>query len=191
MIYKEYNKDTYNIYTIKTDKFKTCHMEIVFRNNIVKEEVTKRSLITEMIVENSNNYKTRRELVIKCEELNCFVMAVFLQDEEDRFILYKSTNLLDWIELQRVPIKGDYECPDIYKIKVEETGEYVYVLQGACGNYIVGNINNGKFEFDLNVKSCLYGEYIDYCAQSFSNLDNRIVQVNWQKSTVYSDMPWG
>ena len=69
MIYKEYKKDTYNIYTIKTDKFKTCHMEIVFRNNIVKEEITKRSIITEMLVENSNIYKTRRELVIELENL--------------------------------------------------------------------------------------------------------------------------
>lgn len=129
--------------------------------------------------------------VIKCEELNCYVMALFLQDEDNNFILYKSTNLLDWIELQRVPINGDYECPDIYKIKVEETGEYVYVLQGACGGYIIGNIKNGKFEFDLDVKKCLYGNYIDYCAQSFSNLGDRIVQVNWQKSIVYPDMPWG
>ena len=54
--------------------------------------------------------------------------------------------MLDWEEIQRVPIKGDYECPDIYKIKVEDTNDYVYVLQGACGNYIIGNINNGKFE---------------------------------------------
>ena len=57
--------------------------------------------------------------VIKCEELDCYVMALFLQDEEDNFILFKSNNLLDWTEMQRVPIKWDYECPDIYKIKVE------------------------------------------------------------------------
>lgn len=69
MIYKEYKKDTYNIYTIKTDKFKTCHMEIIFRNNIIKEEITKRSIITEMLVENSNKFKTRRELVIELENL--------------------------------------------------------------------------------------------------------------------------
>ena len=129
--------------------------------------------------------------VIKCEELDCYVMALFLQDEEDNFIIFKSNNLLDWEEIQKVPIKGDYECPDIYKIKVEETGEYVYVLQGACGNYIIGNIKNGKFDFDLEVKKCLYGDYIDYCAQSFSNLGERIIQVNWQKSKVYDDMPWG
>ena len=129
--------------------------------------------------------------VIKCEELNCYVMAVFLQDDNNNFILYKSSNLLDWEEIQRVAIALDYECPDIYKIKVEETGEYVYVLQGACGSYIIGKVKDGKFDFDLEVKKCLYGNYIDYCAQSFSNLGNRIVQVNWQKSIVYDDMPWG
>ncbi len=118
-------------------------------------------------------------------------MAVFLQDENDNFILYKSNNLLDWTEMQRVPIKWDYECPDIYKIKVEETNEYVYVLQGACGSYRIGNIKDGKFEFEPQVKKCLYGKYIDYCAQSFSNLGERIVQVNWQKSIVYDNMPWG
>ena len=129
--------------------------------------------------------------VIKCEELDCFVMAVFLQDEKDRFILYKSNNLLDWEEIQRVEIKWDYECPDIYKIKVEETNEYVYVLQGACGSYRIGTIKDGKFEFKEEIQKCLYGKYIDYCAQSFSNLGERIVQVNWQKSIVYDDMPWG
>ena len=129
--------------------------------------------------------------VIKCEELDCYIMAVFLQDENDNFILYKSNNLLDWEEMQRVPIKYDYECPDIYRIKVQETNEYVYVLQGACGGYIIGKIKNGRFDFDLEVNKCLYGNYIDYCAQSFSNLGDRIVQVNWQKSIVYDNMPWG
>jgi 3-phosphoshikimate 1-carboxyvinyltransferase len=65
MIYREYKADTYNIYTIKTDKFKTCHMEIVFRNNIKKEDVTKRSLISELLVENSKKFPTRKELVIE------------------------------------------------------------------------------------------------------------------------------
>ena len=69
MTYKVYKNDTYNIYTIKTNKFKTCHMEIIFRNNIEKENVTKRSLITEMLVENSKKYNTRQKMIIKLEEL--------------------------------------------------------------------------------------------------------------------------
>lgn len=69
MIYKVYKNDTYNIYTVKTDKFKTCHMEIVFRNNIEKETITKRSIITEMLVENSNLYNTRQKMIVELENL--------------------------------------------------------------------------------------------------------------------------
>ena len=69
MEYKEYNNKTYNLYTIKTDKFKTNHMEIVFRNNIVREDITKRNMITEMLVENSKSYPTRRDMIIELENL--------------------------------------------------------------------------------------------------------------------------
>ena len=77
MIYKTYKNNTYNIYTVKTNKFKTCHMEIVFRNNIDKNTITKRSMITEMLVENSNKYKTRQEMIIELENLyNSFFYGV-------------------------------------------------------------------------------------------------------------------
>lgn len=69
MIYKTFKINTYNIYTIKTDKFKTCHMEIIFRNSIKKEDVTKRSLLTEMIVENTKKYNTRRKMSVELENL--------------------------------------------------------------------------------------------------------------------------
>ena len=35
MKYKSYEFDTFKIYTIKTDKFKNCHMEITFYDNDV------------------------------------------------------------------------------------------------------------------------------------------------------------
>ena len=77
MVYKAYNNFTYNIYTIKTDKFKTCHMEVIFRNNINKEEVTKRSLLAEMLVENSFSFNTRQKMLIELENLyNSYFYAV-------------------------------------------------------------------------------------------------------------------
>ncbi len=69
MIYKEYKTNTYNIYTVKTNKFKTCHMEIVFRNNIKRNEITKRSLITELLVENSLEFNTRKKMITELENL--------------------------------------------------------------------------------------------------------------------------
>lgn len=77
MIYKTYSADTYNIYTVKTDKFRTCHMEIIFRNNVNKEDITKRSLLTEMLVENSKNFPTRRKMMVELENLyNSFFYGV-------------------------------------------------------------------------------------------------------------------
>ena len=86
MIYKTYNNKSYNIYTIKTNKFKTCHMEIIFRNNIERETITKRGMLTEMLVENSKKYKTRREMIIELEEL-------YKSIENKYEILYKDLNI--------------------------------------------------------------------------------------------------
>ena len=44
-------------------------MEIIFRNNIEKSEITKRGMLTEMLVENSKKYKTRRDMIIELENL--------------------------------------------------------------------------------------------------------------------------
>ena len=39
-------------------------MEIVFRNNIDKNDITLRSVLTEMLVENTKKYNTRRKMMI-------------------------------------------------------------------------------------------------------------------------------
>ncbi len=69
MKYKKYEFDTYNIYTIKTDKFKNCHMEITFYDNAVKEELGLRNFLVDMLCHSSKNYPKRKDLVIKLEEL--------------------------------------------------------------------------------------------------------------------------
>ena len=40
MIYKKYTNENYNLYTIKTDKFKSCLMEVVFSKPLDKSKVT-------------------------------------------------------------------------------------------------------------------------------------------------------
>ena len=56
MVFKDYKMKGYTLHTIKTDKFKMCHVEVVFRNNVVKEEITKRNLLFDMLCECSNSY---------------------------------------------------------------------------------------------------------------------------------------
>ena len=38
MIYKMYKCNSFNVHTLKTDKFKKNHIEIIFRKPIIKEE---------------------------------------------------------------------------------------------------------------------------------------------------------
>lgn len=77
MIYKTYKIGPINLHTIKCDKFRQCHMEIIFRNEVKKEELTLRSFLFEMLTENNNEYKTRRELVLHLEDLyNTYLYSV-------------------------------------------------------------------------------------------------------------------
>ena len=39
MKYNVYDCNSYRIHTIKTDKFKNCSMEIMFRNKLEKKEM--------------------------------------------------------------------------------------------------------------------------------------------------------
>ena len=71
MVFKDYKMKGYTLHTIKTDKFKMCHVEVIFRNNVVKEEITKRNLLFDMLCECSNSYKGKRDLALELENLYC------------------------------------------------------------------------------------------------------------------------
>lgn len=69
MKYQKFEMDTYNIYTIKTNKFKNCHMEITFYDNAKKEELALRNFLVDMLCHSSKKYPKRKDIVIKLEEL--------------------------------------------------------------------------------------------------------------------------
>ncbi len=69
MTYKEYKNESYNLYTIKTDKFKTCHMEIIFTNKLEKEKITDINFLTDILSHSSSKYPKRKYVVEKLEDL--------------------------------------------------------------------------------------------------------------------------
>lgn len=69
MEYKVYNCNSYRIHTIKTDKFKNCSMEIMFRNKLVKEEITANNMLVDMLMHSSKKYPKRRDVAIELENL--------------------------------------------------------------------------------------------------------------------------
>ncbi len=69
MEYKVYDCGNYRIHTIKTDKFKNCSMEIMFRNKLVKEEITENNMLVDMLMHSSKKYPKRRDVAIELENL--------------------------------------------------------------------------------------------------------------------------
>ena len=69
MEYKNYNFHAFNLYTVKTDRFKNCHLEIVFRNKAKKEEIMFRKFLIELLTFNTKKYNSQKELKIHLEDL--------------------------------------------------------------------------------------------------------------------------
>ena len=69
MIYKTYKCNSFNVHTIKTDRFKTAHMEIMFRKKIVKEELASYAFLMDILSESSLHYPNHRDLIVRFEEL--------------------------------------------------------------------------------------------------------------------------
>ena len=116
--------------------------------------------------------------VVYCDELACYIMILYL--DEDVYCIFKSDDLINWVEIQKIHLVGDNECPDIFPL-YDSNGNRKWVIIGACDKYLVGNFEAGKFTAGQSVLSLHYGTS-GYAGQSFSNLPNgRIVRMVWDR----------
>ncbi len=69
MKYKKIDMGSYNLHLLKTNKFKTISVRVNFRRKIAKEEVTIRNILTDLLTHSSKKYKTKKDLVIKTQDL--------------------------------------------------------------------------------------------------------------------------
>jgi predicted Zn-dependent peptidase len=69
MQYKKYTIGPYNLHIIKTDKFKTINIDITFRRPIVKEEITIRNFLSDLLLNSTAKYPSSRLLAIEAENL--------------------------------------------------------------------------------------------------------------------------
>lgn len=77
MEYKVYDCESYKIHTIKTDKFKNCSMEIIFRDYLSKNRITEYNILVDLLMHSSLKYPKRRDVSIELENLyNSFIRGV-------------------------------------------------------------------------------------------------------------------
>ena len=116
--------------------------------------------------------------VVFCEECNAFVMALYL--EKDIYAFLMSRDLLSWKLVQKLPLAGDSECPDIFSI-IASDGKKKWVFMGAHNKYLVGTMTENGFNSEQEVHTLHYGSSA-YAGQTFSGIPNgRIVRIDWDK----------
>ena len=121
--------------------------------------------------------------VIWVDELNAYVLILYL--DGNRFVMFRSTDLLNWERFQDLTIPSDRECPDLFPLTTSE-GEKLWVIIAASDFYVVGKFVGGKF-IEINREKRLSHNRVNYAAQSFSGLeDGRIVRVYWQRTAIPS-----
>ena len=124
--------------------------------------------------------------VVFCEELNAYVMALFLKGQNNEtYALLKSKNLVDWVEIQRIEMPGENECPDFFCLRAPN-GEKKWVLMGARNRYLVGDFKRGRFVPCQSILGLQYSSR-DYAGQTFSNMpDGRVVRMTWDRWTLHT-----
>lgn len=69
MNYIKKDLGSFNLHMINTKKFKTITIKIVFHTPIIKEEITKRNILSDILLQSSKKYNSKRDLIIAAEEL--------------------------------------------------------------------------------------------------------------------------
>lgn len=69
MQYIKKDLGSYNLHIIKTSKYKTVTMKVIFHSPIVKEEITKRNVLSDILLQSTKNYSSKRDMIIESEEL--------------------------------------------------------------------------------------------------------------------------
>ena len=69
MNYEKIDMGAYHLHIIKTKKFKTITVEVNFRRELKKEEITIRNLLKTILLSTNQSFKTERELIKETENL--------------------------------------------------------------------------------------------------------------------------
>jgi len=118
-----------------------------------------------------------------------YIMSLFLEEHE--FALFRSRNLLDWEEFQRITMAEDAECPDFYPLAADgDKNNIRWIFSAASDRYYIGVFDGKKFTPESGLKRLNYGNS-SYAAQSWSDIpDGRRIRTAFAR-VVIPGMPFG
>jgi fructan beta-fructosidase len=128
---------------------------------------------------NVPDYMTWRDPKILQVDDKTLVIAVYeTYDNKNCVSFYKSTDCKTWDFCSRN--MDLYECPDLFKLKVSNSDEELWVLYGASGKYQIGRFEDFCFKALTEDRYLDYGDSV-YAGQTFNNYcdDKKRIYTAW------------
>ncbi|MDO5136574.1 MAG: glycoside hydrolase family 32 protein [Eubacteriales bacterium] len=120
---------------------------------------------------------TRDPKIFWHEETKAYVMVLWIQGNE--FAFFRSENLKDWEETDRIVLDEAWECPDLFCLEYE--GKPMWVFTSADGFYYLGDFDGYTFCTD-KVRRLAYQTPLPYAAQTCSGAEGRVVSIAWLRT---------
>lgn len=153
------------------------------------------------VISNPGIKDFRDPKVIWHKESQSWIMVFAAYDKD---LIYTSPNLIDWEKSDEFGIVGDkrlWECPDLFPMKVVETGETKWVLitsiqqeapnGGTATAYFVGDFDGRDFVGNPdNMKWMDYGKD-NYAMVTWANIpdsDGRTLGIGWMSNWQYAQV---
>ncbi len=137
MEYIKKDLGSYKLHLIKTDKFKSITVKVSFHRVIKKNEITIRNILSDMFMQSSKKYNSKRELTIKAQDL----YAAGLRTTNSRLGNYINTDFY-------LTVLND---------KYTEEGNFASSLEFLSEIMFNPDVENGKFneeKLDIVKSTC-------------------------------------
>lgn len=108
-------------------------------------------------------------------ESRAYIMVLWLY--EDVFGIFRSKDLESWQESSRVKLEKGWECPDLFCL-LDDSGTPQWVFLAADGSYYLGEFDGWRFRQTAE-RRCAYMNHAPYAAQTYSNVRDRRLLVEW------------
>lgn len=111
---------------------------------------------------------------------NAYIMVLYLADND--FAIFRSKNLTDWEQTQKLALDKAWECPDLFELPIDgRPNNTRWVFWSADGYYFIGDFDGYKFT-PTSERLNAYSTILAYAAQTYSNIDNRIISQSWLRT---------
>lgn len=112
------------------------------------------------------------------ERTQAYIMCLWLKDNE--FGIFRSSDIENWDLSQRFILDQGFECPDLFELSIDDA-EKRWVFWSADGFYYIGDFDGYSFVTD-GIRREAYKTKLPYAAQTFSNINNKIISIPWLRT---------